>query len=68
MDEDTQVPGAIRTSWGRLVDLKSGRVLTAAELKVRLEAAGFDAKQVAREVALSIERGEVTNEKPNRTN
>ena len=46
MHEGAQVPGAIRTSWGRLVDLKSGQALTAAELKLRFEEAGFDEKQV----------------------
>jgi hypothetical protein len=66
MSEGAKVPGAIRTSLGRLVDVDSGRPLTSVELRRRLAAAGFDEHQVAREVALAIERDEVTNEKPNR--
>jgi hypothetical protein len=68
MNERTQVPGAIRTNLGRLVDVNTGRPLTVAELRRRLAAAGFDEGQVSREVALAIEKGEVTNEKAKRTN
>jgi hypothetical protein len=69
MNEEDQVPGAIRTSWGRLVDLKSGLPLTVAELKRRLGAAGFDEQQVAHEVALAIEAGAVErNGQPRKEN
>jgi len=61
--EVQQVAGAIRTYLRRPVDVNTGRPLTVAELRRRLAAAGFNEGQVAREVALAIEKGEVTNEK-----
>ena len=66
--EVQQVAGAIRTNLRRPVDVNTGRPLTVAELRRRLAAAGFNEGQVAREVALAIEKGEVTNEKAKRTN
>jgi hypothetical protein len=51
---------ATRTSWGRWIDIETGELLTVADLKQRLEKAGYDERQMALALALAIETGKVS--------